>query len=155
MLRLIWVLAWIAVAIWSLVAFAGYGLVDVLGGVLARNADAFADRPETVETLFKLLNGLKSFGLAAILVLWGAVSLAILGVPWFLGRAVSTPRDPGLRPPASRAPGGFFGPRPASRGRPAPEPGPRPAEPGVIDLTPDQYASDRRTGPRPSRAPRE
>lgn len=151
MLRLLWVLAWIAVAVWSLVAFAGYGLVDVLGGVLARNADMLSDRPETVETLFKVLNGLKSFGLAAILLVWGAVSLAILGVPWFVSRAVSAPRDLGLDRPGRQRPGGLFGPRSATAGGPArpADPGPRPAEPGVIDLTPDQYASDRRGAPRP------
>lgn len=112
MIRLIWAIAWTGVAIWSLFAFAAYGLVDVLGGLAARNADLVSDRPETVEALFRLLDGLRSFGLGAILVVWGAVSLAMLAVPWLLGQVARAPS-----PALSR----------------------RPAKSGVIDLTPDQY----------------
>jgi hypothetical protein len=96
--RVVWVLAWVAVAIWSLVAFSAYGLLDLLGGLLARNADTLASDPPTVEWLFWVVSGLKNLGLTAILVVWGFVSLVILAVPWGLsrlaGRAAPPPRDP-------------------------------------------------------------
>lgn len=134
MVKLLWAVAWTVVAVWSLFALAGYGLVDLFGGVLARNADMLSDNPETVETLFNLLSGVRSFGLGAILTVWGAVCLAILSVPWLMGRLARAPADLGLRRAAG--PAGALGPG-------------RAAEPGVIDLPPDQYASDR-----PNEAPR-
>jgi hypothetical protein len=99
MTRVLWVFAWIAVAIWSVVAFSAYGLLDLFGGLLARNADTLASEPGTVEWLFWITNGLKNVGLTAILLVWGLVSLAILAVPWTLsrlaGRATAPPpRDP-------------------------------------------------------------
>ena len=91
--RLLWVFAWIGVALWSLFAFSAYGLLDLFGGLIARNADAFAGNPATVEWLFWIFNGLKNLGLTAILVVWGLVSLCFLAVPWFLDR-VRRPRGP-------------------------------------------------------------
>jgi hypothetical protein len=86
------------VAIWSLVAFSAYGLLDLLGSLLARNADTLASDPPTVEWLFWVVSGLKNLGLTAILVVWGFVSLVILAVPWGLsrlgGRSAPPPRDP-------------------------------------------------------------
>ena len=99
MTRVLWVLAWIAVAVWSLVAFSAYGLLDLFGGLLARNADSLASDAGTVEWLFWVANGLKNLGLTAILVVWGLVSLAMLAVPWGLSRLAARanappPRDP-------------------------------------------------------------
>jgi hypothetical protein len=147
MVRLLWAVAWTGVAFWSLFAFAAYGLVDLIGGLIARNADMVSDHPETVEGLFNLLQGFKSFGLGAILVVWGFVSLSILSVPWLLGRVAQAPRDLGLNAPPARLLGGFFGPRTRAHAGVRPPVGP--AEPGVLDLPPDQYASDtpRRDGP--------
>ena len=51
MRRLLWAVAWIAVALWSLVAWGAYGLLDLFGGVAARNADIVAGNPELVEWL--------------------------------------------------------------------------------------------------------
>jgi hypothetical protein len=117
--RLLWVSAWIGVALWSLFAFSAYGLLDLFGGLIARNADAFAGDPATVEWLFWIFNGLKNLGLTAILVVWGLVSLCFLAVPWFLDRVA---------------------------GRAAPPQPPR--DPHVIDLAPDQYRRfDRPPGP--------
>lgn len=126
MTRLVWVLAWIAVAVWSLVAFSAYGFIDLVGGLLARNADSFASDPSAVEWLFRILNGLKNLGLTAILVVWGVVSLAMLAVPWGLsrlGRMQSPPPQPrpdvqviyppgsgrrAIEMPRDEAPGRFF-----------------------------------------------
>jgi len=98
--RLLWIFAWVGVAVWSLFAFGAYGLLDLLSGFIARSADAFASDPETVDRLFGLFTGLKNLGLTAILVLWGFVSLCLLAVPWFFdrltGAASQPPRDPHL-----------------------------------------------------------
>lgn len=127
MSRLLWIFVWIAVALWSLFAFSAYGLLDLFGGLVARNADAFGGAPELVEWLFWLFNGLKNLGLTAILIVWGLVSLALLAVPWLFDRIV---------------------------GRPTPSSPRRDA--GFIDLAPDQYrrfdpppGSPRREGPVP------
>jgi hypothetical protein len=130
--RLLWFFAWAGVAVWSLFSFSAYGLVDLLGGLIARNADALARDPGTVEWLFWFLNGLKNLGLTAILIVWGLVSLAILAVPWFFDRLLGRAA--------------------------APQP---PRDPHVIDLTPDQYrrfetppAGPPRPGPLPRIEPR-
>ena len=85
MKRLLWILAWIAVAIWSLFAWGAYGLLDVFGAFAARNADIVTGHPETVEWLSWTLMTLRSLGLGAIAIVWGLVSLLILAVPALLG----------------------------------------------------------------------
>ena len=81
MRRLLWVLAWTAVAVWSLFAWGAYGLLDFFGGVAARNADIVTGHAETVEWLSWGLTALRGLGLGAIVVVWGLVSLLILAVP--------------------------------------------------------------------------
>ncbi|MCG7391929.1 hypothetical protein MHY87_03290 [Microvirga sp. ACRRW] len=85
MRRLLWVLAWIGVALWSLFAWGAYGLLDLFGDVAVRNADIVSDHPETVEWLSWGLAVLRSLGLGAIVFVWGAVSLLILAVPAVIG----------------------------------------------------------------------
>lgn len=85
MKRFLWILAWIAVAVWSLFAWGAYGLLDFFGGVAARNADIVTGHPETVEWLSWALTTLRSLGLGAIVAVWGLVSLLILAFPAVLG----------------------------------------------------------------------
>ncbi|MFL4997528.1 hypothetical protein [Microvirga tunisiensis] len=117
MKRLLWILAWSAVAVWSLFAWGTYGLLDFFGGFAARNADIVTGHPETVEWLSWALMTLRSLGLGAIVVVWGLVSLVILAVPALLGLFLSgssrdqrvedwrgsriDPRAPGPFPPSS------------------------------------------------------
>ncbi|NBJ13175.1 hypothetical protein [Microvirga arsenatis] len=109
MKRLLWVLAWIAVALWSLFAWGAYGLLDFFGGVAARNADIVTGHPETVEWLSWALTTLRGLGLGAIVVVWGLVSLLILAVPAVLGLFLGgSRRDP--RAYEWREPGGRSGP---------------------------------------------
>lgn len=103
MTRLVWFFGWVAVAVWSLFAAAGYLFVDVLGGVAMRNADMFSTDPETVEQIFTLLSWLHGLSTSIVLVVWGFVSLAILGVPWLLDRLVG--RRPAEQPAARRPDG--------------------------------------------------
>ncbi|SCY01835.1 hypothetical protein [Microvirga guangxiensis] len=85
MRRLLWILAWIGVVLWSLFAWGAYGLLDIFGDVAVRNADIVSDHPETVEWLSWSLAVLRSLGLGAIVFVWGAVSLLILAVPAVIG----------------------------------------------------------------------
>jgi len=117
MKRLLWILAWTAVAIWSLFAWGAYGLLDFFGGVAARNADIVTGHPETVEWLSWALMTLRSLGLGAIAIVWGLVSLLILAVPALLGLLLGeTRRDDNWRGPVidPRASGPF----PPARGSP-------------------------------------
>ena len=112
MIRLFWVLAWTAVAVWSLFALAAYGLIDLFGGLAARNADSFATDPNAVEWLFRVLNGLRNVGLAAVLIVWGAVSLAILAVPFALSRLARMQQPPPEPRPNTQI---VYPPRPGAR----------------------------------------
>lgn len=109
MRRLLWVLAWIAVAIWSLFAWGAYGLLDFFGGVAARNADIVTGHPETVEWLSWGLMALKGLGLGAVVVVWALVSLLILAVPAVLGLFLGSTRHD-RRSDRWREPGTGFGP---------------------------------------------
>jgi hypothetical protein len=85
MRRLLWAVAWIAVALWSLVAWGAYGLLDLFGDMAVRNADMVGGSPESVEWLAWALATLRGLGLGAIVFVWGLVSLLILAVPAVLG----------------------------------------------------------------------
>jgi hypothetical protein len=98
MRRAVWIVAWIAVAIWSLVAWGAYGLLDVFGDVAVRNADVVTGHPETVELLAWGLATLRDLGLVAVILVWGFVSLLILAAAAVLGRLV------GRRPPETERP---------------------------------------------------
>lgn len=128
MSRLLWVGGWITVGLWSLFAFAAYGVLDLAAGTAMRNADWFSTDPDTVEWLFRVFGWVRGASSSAILVVWGLVSLAILSVPWLFDRLVGR---------AQRPPHGGFAPS---------------ARPGVIDLDPADYAVVRdppRAGPAP------
>ena len=86
MRRIIWGIAWLAVAVWSLAAWGSYGLVDLFGDVAVRNADVVTGHPETVEFLSWSLAFLRSLGLFAVVTVWAIVSLIILGVATVLAR---------------------------------------------------------------------
>lgn len=113
MRRLLWILAWIGVAVWSLFAWGAYGLFDLFGNVAVRNADVVTNHPETVEWLSCALSVLRSLGLAAIIVVWAAISLMILAVPAILGFFFGRPQpdydrmDWGRQRPQPPGPSGF------------------------------------------------
>ena len=121
MRRLLWILAWIAVALWSLFAWGAYGLLDFFGGVAARNADIVTGQPEAVEWLSWALITLRGLGLGAIVVVWGLVSLLILAVPAVVGLLLGGSRRD---LPASDRRGPGTGPRISSPLPPSPGPSP-------------------------------
>jgi hypothetical protein len=81
MRRLLWAVAWIAIAVWSLVAWGAYGLLDLFGDMAVRNADMVGGNPESVEWIAWALATLRGLGLGAVVFVWGLVSLLILAVP--------------------------------------------------------------------------
>ena len=134
MSRIVWTFGWVGVLVWSLLCAAAYGLLDVIGRLSMRNADAFSADPDTVEGLWHVFSVLHSLSTGAVLVAWALVSLLILAVPWAVDRMIG--------PPASRDPRrpGLRRPMPSGRG-------------DVIDLAPDQYSvgppAGRANGPAP------
>lgn len=119
MSRLLWFFGWAGVAVWSLLCAATYGLLDVVGRIFMRNADAFSSDPNTVEGLWRMLNGLHTLSTGAVMVVWALVSLLILSVPWLLDRMVGRATGPTVVR-TGQASGNLRG--------------------DVIDLTPDQYS---------------
>jgi hypothetical protein len=112
-------------ALWTLLAWGAYGLIDLFGSTAVRHADVVSSRPEAVEWLSFGLSAIRNLGLAAIVFVWGIVTLLILGatavVSLVLGRAAR---------PAMRTEWSMDYPRPGYRdvtpGRAEPEPGEEP-----------------------------
>lgn len=119
MRRAVWGVAWVLVALWSMVAWALYGLVSLFGSLLARGSDLVSRDPETVEWTFWALNGVKNLGLGLVAALWAVVALAILSVAFVLSRLRPTRVVPGgtqvVYPPGRDAIP-FHMPRPDDRG---------------------------------------
>ena len=131
MTRVLWVFASLGVAVWTLIAWSVYGLVGLFGDVAARNADIVTTHPETVEWLSWGLGAVRNVGLAAVVLVWGLVSLLILAVPallsFTLGRARGQSRGSMTWPPRQHWPGQ------GSYDRHSDEP-----RPGYRDVTPTQ-----------------
>lgn len=124
MRRFVWISTWVAVALWSLVAWAAYGMLEVGTTVLTGGADLTPPPPGSfttgdpplLEPLFPLFSLAKSFGFAATLIVWGSVSALMVGAAWLLTRFMPAPKPTGtysgtytLDPP--RRPTPQIGPR--------------------------------------------
>jgi hypothetical protein len=130
MTRILWAFALLAVSVWTLFAWGIYGLVNFFGDTAARNASAVTSYPAGVEWLSWGLSALRNVGLAAVVLVWGVVSVIILAVPTLLsialgtlGRGRTMARGPAMWPPQTRWP--------------SDEP-----RPGFRDVTPDKGAQD-------------
>lgn len=123
MRRLLWIVAGVALALWSLLAWGAYGLIDFFGNTVVRHADVVSNRPEAVEWLSWGLGALRNVGLAAVVFVWGLISLLILVVP----TVVSLVLGRSLRPTA-----------PGDRQMDYPRPGYRDITPSDVTPTPDE-----------------
>jgi hypothetical protein len=94
MRRLIWILAWIGVAAWSLFALFAYGALDLIWTAATGGAD-FAPRPpdsfttgepHPLEALFPFFGVLKTLGASAVIFVWLIGTLMMLGGAWALVR---------------------------------------------------------------------
>ncbi len=143
MRRLVWALAWTAVAIWSLLAWGAYGLLDLVGGLAAGGAGSIAVDPSVGAGIAWVVNAVKGLGLFAILALWGFVSVVILAFGWLMARVAGGPGrvdvsyyqvGPSVHPPQGYPPGAYPGP-------------PR----GLRDVTPRSSGVPPHGGDRPGR----
>jgi hypothetical protein len=88
MTRVLWIFALLAAALWTLLAWGVYGLISFFGETAARNADMVTTHPAGAEWLAWGFSALRNVGLAAVVVVWGVVSAAILAVPTLLSLAL-------------------------------------------------------------------
>jgi hypothetical protein len=120
--RLVWALAWTAVAVWSLLAWGAYGLLDLVGGLAAGGAGTIAVDPTAGAVVSWIVNAIKGLGLFAIVAIWGFVSVVILGFGWVMARIAGGPGtrvdvsyyqgyNPTVQPPRTYPPGYPQGPR--------------------------------------------
>ncbi|MBX9907523.1 MAG: hypothetical protein K2Z25_02315 [Beijerinckiaceae bacterium] len=82
----IWMLAFVAIAVWSLIAWAGDGLLDWTTDWAADNADKVSSVPEIVEWLSW---GLRSLGNASeiiVLIVWAIGSILIIAAAGLANR---------------------------------------------------------------------
>ncbi len=94
MRRIVWVLAWTGVALWSLFALGAYGLLDLVWSATTAGADLAPRAPDSfttgephpLEDLFAFFAGLKSLGGFALGAVWLVGALMMLGGAWALLR---------------------------------------------------------------------
>lgn len=83
--RLGWGMAVLVMVVWSALCAAAYGLVLLLGNWAVTGASyGAAWNLEVVEFITWTLNLLQGVGHVMVAAVWAMVSLAILGVTWFL-----------------------------------------------------------------------
>lgn len=119
MRRFVWISTWVAVAIWSLVAWSVYGVLDFGATVLTGGAEMTprppgsftTGDPPLFEPLFPYISLAKSLGFAATVLVWGAVSAVMVGGAWVLTRFMPRPKPSGayrgaytLEPPRRTTP---------------------------------------------------
>lgn len=94
MRRLVWVLAWVGVALWSLFALSAYGLLDLFWTATTAGADLAprepgsftTGEPHPLEALFPFFTALKALGGFALVAVWAVGAMAMLGGTWALLR---------------------------------------------------------------------
>ena len=86
MSRVISVLVWLAIAVWSVVSLGTYFIVRLIGGSLSRNADAYFGTPELVVFMADTFGFFTTIGLGAVIVLWLAGTAALLASGWLARR---------------------------------------------------------------------
>jgi ABC-type Na+ efflux pump permease subunit len=87
MTRGVWIVAWVLVAVWSLAALVGYGVIDLFGTFAVERADLAARDPDQVAWIAWFFETLRDLGLFAVGALWLLVSAAILGVAALVAKA--------------------------------------------------------------------
>ncbi|MGY6251386.1 hypothetical protein ACXIUS_28270 [Bosea thiooxidans] len=85
----IWMLALVAIAVWSLVAWAGHGLLDLTSDWAAANADKISSVPEIVEWLSWALRSLGNASEIVVLIVWALGSILIIGAAGLASRVLA------------------------------------------------------------------
>ena len=83
---LIWSVATVALALWSLVAWAGPGLLDWSSDWAAANADQVSSVPEIVEWLSWALRSIGNASEIIVVIVWALGSILIIGLAGIANR---------------------------------------------------------------------
>ena len=95
MTRLIWVLALVAVAVWSLLSWGSYALVTGGSDWLTANADLLAPFGLQAEGQYWLqwsLRLVERFGVVLLWIVWGIGTVAVLVGAWAAARLAAVAR---------------------------------------------------------------
>jgi hypothetical protein len=87
MARTVWIVAWMLVAVWSIAALVGYGVIDLFGTFAVNRADLAARDPEQVAWIAWFFETVRDLGLFAVVAAWLIVSAAILGIAGLIAKA--------------------------------------------------------------------
>lgn len=90
--KLVWILTWTVIAIWSAFAWIAHSLIGVGGGLIANNADLVPSSPEVVEWTSWLVTVGTSVGEWAVIGIWAVVSLLMYIVGFVAARILSGTR---------------------------------------------------------------
>jgi hypothetical protein len=80
MRKIMWPVAWLAIAVWSGFAWLVYSLVDWGGQIASSNADAVTTHPETVEWLSWLATFGSGVGEWLVIGVWAVGTLLVLAI---------------------------------------------------------------------------
>ena len=86
--RMVWLVAWLLVGLWTLAALAGFGLVDLVGGFAVDSADVAARDPDQLAWIAWAFDTLRDLGLAVIVLAWAVIGAIILGVAALITKAM-------------------------------------------------------------------
>jgi choline-glycine betaine transporter len=94
-----WGVAWIVVAVWTLLMLGIYVVFDLLGDLLVDNAGAVTDNPTTAGSLSSIFDFLRDVGVGALIAIWAVVTVIIFAIAAIGTRLVGKPAP---RPPYRR-----------------------------------------------------
>lgn len=86
MTKLVWALAIIAVAIWTLLSVGGYALLDVSAEWMTQNADVVSNHPDITGWLAWGLDLVRDVGVFVVVGVWAFVSITIILAAWLIQR---------------------------------------------------------------------
>ncbi len=85
--KLVWALAVIVVAIWTLLSVGGYALIDVSAEWMEQNADRLSIHPEVTGWLLWVLNLVRNLGVFVVIGVWAFISITIILAAWLIQRS--------------------------------------------------------------------
>ena len=86
MKKLLWIVTWIAAAVWSLVAWGLWNLFGFVGGTIADGAQGAGQTSYILDGFGWIVRGVFGLGAAVVGFIWLLGIVFILGVAWLMGR---------------------------------------------------------------------
>ena len=87
MARGVWIAAWVLVAVWTLAALVGYGVIDLFGTFVVNRADLAARDPDQVAWIAWFFDTIRDLGLFVVGATWLIVTATILGIAALIAKA--------------------------------------------------------------------